>query len=182
VFVSVGVAARTKFGATLQQAFPAERVYDLALSPLPANPFCWTAISVATDPQDNLVLRRATLAPIPALLKASACPSMATAGTAPMSAMDEPDTEGLRWNGRFKAPLAQLRELAAERCEVRALLRFVRVPYWTTAPGNKVAIVGDLRFDRDERLDFADMAVPDGPSTCPPFVPPWIPPRSDLLR
>jgi len=74
-------------------------------------------------------------------------------------------------------------ELAAlaERCDVHAFLRFARAPYF--APGDESSIVvGDLRYDREGSLGFAEMQVPRGaPARCPEHVPPWVPWREDLI-
>jgi len=182
LFVFLGISARGNLKEALQSAFAGERILDLALTPMPANPFCWAAIAVSTDSQDHIVIRRATAAPIPALIPAPGCPTMMSNGTAPMSPIGAADDPGLDWHDQFRAPASELRRLASERCEVAALLRFVRVPYWTTRSTDSATIVGDLRFDRGSGLDFADLAVPRAPSHCPPFVPPWTPPRADLLH
>ena len=41
-------------------------------------------------------------------------------------------------------------------------------------------LLGDLRYDREPGLAFAEVELPDG-KPCP-RAPPWIPPRADLLR
>jgi hypothetical protein len=42
-------------------------------------------------------------------------------------------------------------------------------------------VLGDLRYDREEELGFAEIAITDHP-TCPSFVPKWVEPRHDLLE
>jgi hypothetical protein len=42
-------------------------------------------------------------------------------------------------------------------------------------------VIGDLRYDREVELSFAELEL-SGAHPCPQFVPPWIPPRSDLLE
>jgi hypothetical protein len=82
------------------------------------------------------------------------------------------------WLSRFSAPLAELRALAASRCDAAAFLRYSRAPFWTS---RTPAVVGDLRFDRTRALEFAEMELSSG-GECPPNVPPWTPPRADLLE
>jgi hypothetical protein len=56
-------------------------------------------------------------------------------------------------------------------------LRFARVPYWTS--GREPALLGDLRYDSAPALEFAEMEVG---GDCRDWIPPWLPPRADLLR
>ena len=39
----------------------------------------------------------------------------------------------------------------------------------------------DLRYDRSPGLDFTELEGTIPPSECPRFVPPWLPPRHELL-
>jgi inner membrane protein len=43
-------------------------------------------------------------------------------------------------------------------------------------------LIGDLRYDREPDLGFAELALPDELPQCPRNVPPWMPPRSDVLK
>jgi inner membrane protein len=42
-------------------------------------------------------------------------------------------------------------------------------------------VVGDLRYDREPELGFAEVEVGPSADECPRFRPPWVPPREDLL-
>ena len=157
---------------------------DVALTPMPANPLCWSAIAVLTTPEGDFTLRYSLVAPFPALMSASACPgnTFARGTTAPRHAVDGIADPRVIDLGEFRAPLADLRSLAARRCDVAAAMRFLRVPFYVREEGRLV--IGDARFDRDEAIDFSDVVLPpdDGaPVACPRFVPPWRPPRSDLI-
>ncbi len=57
-------------------------------------------------------------------------------------------------------------------------MQFVRAPYAGELDGK--AFVGDLRFDREADLGFAELAVDEPGEPCPRPVP-WVPPRADLL-
>jgi len=172
--IARGVAER-RLRADLSQAAPALELYDIALSPLPANPACWTAVIIAISPADEdvIVARRGFVA----LAGDRFCPTSAETTTAPL----EPVSGGpsTRWAGELRQSLSELRELA-RRCDVSAAMRFYRMPFWLSRGGS--LILGDLRFDRDEGLDFAELELSGSPpAECPRFVPDWQPPRADLL-
>jgi inner membrane protein len=178
---AVFFAASARAKSLLREASPSVAIRDLIVTPMPANPLCFEAWTVGTH-SGSYVARRATVASLAGIVPASRCPSDdAAQPTAPLADVADPSTDDVRWRGEFVAPLAQLSELATRDCRVAALLRFVRAPYWTVA--GDVVIVGDLRYDRNPGLDFADIAVSrDGrETTCPGAVPPWTPPRHDLL-
>ena len=63
-------------------------------------------------------------------------------------------------------------------CEVAALLRFARAPWFQDG---EPRTAGDLRYDHEPELGFAELALAQ-PPRCPAYVPPWTPPRADLLR
>lgn len=159
-----------------------ERAIDTASSALAANPFCWTTYSIRVVDDDQYVVRKAIVAPFPKLFSVTDCPEMATEQTAPIQpfASKIDAAQAIRWVGMYAAPLAELRHLAATHCSVREMLRFVRVPFWLN-DGDDI-VVGDMRFDREPGLGFAEMRTPSVVTECPPWIPPWVPPRQDLLE
>jgi len=177
-FFAVGRLARADLTRRLA-AEPDTTLHDIALSPLPADPLCWTLIAVQTNAAGELVLRRATYAPFPSLYAAGLCPEQAERVTTPLAPVAAPGDASTRWEGEFRAPLARLRSLARERCDAAAMLRFVRTPFW--AQTDEGTVLGDLRFDRNDRLGFAELRLAPPGAPCPPLLPPWLPPRSDLL-
>ena len=78
------------------------------------------------------------------------------------------------WGREFRAPLGRLRELAREDCVARAFLRFARVPFWIVRD-ERVQLLGDLRYDRSDENEFAELRLTPG-APCPRFEPPWQPP------
>ena len=148
---------------------------DRVLTPLPMNPLCWEVILVQ-ERSDRYALRKA----MTSLAANVRCPtrSMDRPITAPMETVELPDTPYLRWHGQFTGSREQLRELAATSCEVAALLRFARVPWFRES---EPRMAGDLRYDREPDPGFAEIVLTQ-PPRCPSYVPPWDPPRSDLLR
>jgi hypothetical protein len=89
----------------------------------------------------------------------------------------------VRFHSEYRAPLSELRQLAADDCQFRALLRFARLPY-AAAPRSSPRYAGDLRYDRAPDQDFSDvvLAGPTQVESCPRFVPGWTPPRAELLQ
>lgn len=151
------------------------RTLDRVLTPLPMNPLCWEVILVQ-ERGDRYALRRALASLAPNVR----CPtrSMDRPVTAPLEKVELPDTPYLRWHGQFTGSREQLRELAANSCEVAALLRFARAPWFHES---EPRIAGDLRYDREPEPGFAEIVLAR-PPRCPAYVPPWVPPRADLLR
>jgi inner membrane protein len=160
-------------------AFSHERVVDAAISAWPSNPFCWSAVVVSRSAADELVLRRASFALAPSLMGVSSCPRRDEPITAPLTEVGAPSDETLRWEGEHRVPLERLRTLARERCDVAALLRFLRAPFLVDR--GDTFVVGDLRFDRDERLDFGEVELERRIEACPPNIPSWTPPRAKEL-
>jgi inner membrane protein len=189
-FVIAGRVARAR---VLQAAStPDTSELDAVLTPAPSNPVCWSAISVAAR-ASRYELRVATLSLLPALVPAESCrfepsgrslpPSTERFGSREHSRTAAVGTAppGLRWDLAWHAPLAELRTLSRSNCDAAAFLRFSRAPYFFSMAEGRVYL-GDLRYDRAPELEFAELEVPAEPTRCPRFVPPWRPPRHELLE
>lgn len=178
--VSSQVAARRveTFAATL---FPGERLIDPVLTPMPANPLCWEVMLVQTQSQ-SIVARRTMLALAPSLIPADGClsRSLNLPSSAPLERVQATDTAELHWYGEIVTDVDGLRSRVARDCEAAAAMRFIRVP-WLAKVGADT-VLGDLRYDREKALGFAEVALHDPPVACARLVPPWRPPRADLLR
>jgi inner membrane protein len=178
--VSSQVTARRidSFAATL---FPGERSVDHVLTPMPSNPLCWEVMLVQTQDQ-AMIARRTMLALAPSLIPADAClsRSLTIPSSAPLERVHAADTAELHWYGEIATDLDRLRRRVATDCEAAAAMRFIRVP-WLAAVGPDT-VLGDLRYDREKALGFAEVALRDPPVACPRLVPPWRPPRADLLQ
>ena len=75
VFGSVSGLARKQIRAKIESRFPGSRLYDIALNPLPANPFCWTFVTVETDSSfTNYYATRGVLAPLSGIFPVTSCP------------------------------------------------------------------------------------------------------------
>jgi hypothetical protein len=125
------------------------------------------------------VLRRASFALAPALFPVGRCPSREDPITAPLEPVPLSGDDAIRWEGEHRVALSRWRTLARDRCDVAALMRFLRAPF--LAERGSGLVVGDLRFDRDERLDFAEVELKPSADPCPRFVPSWAPPRASEI-
>ncbi len=143
---------------------------ELILQPLPANPLCWSAISIHRTTQ-AYEAALSVLAPWPKLQAATTCPLLFSPElTAPLQIAPLPDSPERRWLGVFVAPVAEL-EALGQTCQGNAFLRFTRAPYWIRQGSHW--IVGDLRFDRQKELSFGEMEFSEE-EICPSGVPPWV--------
>jgi inner membrane protein len=135
-------------------------VVDVILSPQPANPLCWTALTVLEDPAKNeYVMTRGTVT----AMRSSGCGSSRG--------------ESVAWDEPVRQSLSRLRELARTDCSVRAWLQFGRAP----EVGGQA--IGDLRYGGAARENFSRMLLSDAPrgTDCPSHLTHWGLPRADLL-
>lgn len=178
-FASIQRVARSAVLELASRDFPNAETHDLVLTPMPANPLCWSAILLQTE-AGQYHARSGVFALWPGFLAVHGCPfGSDIRPTAPSRPVPAPERPELRWARQFSAPAAELRALG-EHCVTAAFLRFARAPFWTAEIGG-ARVVGDVRYDRAPDLDFSDIRIEPG-TPCPPFVPPWTPPRLDLLR
>jgi inner membrane protein len=167
--------------ASLARARPDWETLDVSRSPIPATPLCWQAVAVQRS-RDGLryALRAAEVSAWPSLISAATCARAPHATTAPLVPGDVREPSVVV-TGSFETPLAELRE-RAQRCDVHAYLRWSRAPFFAPMPGGDGDfVVGDLRYDRSPELEFAELRLPRTVEQCPRFVPPWRPPRTDVL-
>ncbi len=170
-WTSVARAARAASAQVLEPHVRG-RLVDLALTPNPASPLCWSAIGIElNDAAGEYVLWRGTLSLAPRWKPAESCASHRFAGV---------KTSRMLGDGSFALrdethhSLARLRGLAGRDCWVRAWLRFGRVPVVTATE------IYDLRFAERVGQNFTRMPIQER-SGCPRFVPGWGMPRADLL-
>lgn len=178
-FLIASQIARARVDAAVAQQFPGSELLDRIVTPMPSNPVCWEIMLVQRE-EGEAVLRRAMLTVAPSLLSADRClnRSLGLPLTAPLAPVAREDSDELQWYGQIGTPLDQLATLARRDCQAAAALRFIRAP-WLAKIKDQV-VLGDLRYDRERALGFAEIAIRDKPS-CPRLVPPWIEPRRDLL-
>ena len=175
-FVAAGQRARAQARQAAGHDFPGERLVDVVLSPLPADPLCWDVLVLSAG-ADRYQARRATVALAPGLIAAAACrdPDLHAPSTAHWHAGAGAT---LPWV-TYSLPLADLRVLVRGHCQAAALMQFVRAPF--IEPDGGAQILGDLRFDREAGAGLAKLRFPrPGVEVCP-HAAPWTPPRADLL-
>lgn len=182
-FASARALSEPRARAALDGAFPASNELDLVMMPEPGNPLCWNVLAVSVEGEGDdadLVLRRLVVATVPAILPVDLCRMVPGLET---TADDAPIVRGSHEDVRFfteaRVSISALRAARAERCDVAAFLRLSRAPFLAEHDGAR--LVGDYRFDREEELSFAELVLPEPLPECPRFVPPWEPPRSDVL-
>jgi inner membrane protein len=178
-------AARRHLAAAARASDPGARLADVVVTAAPANPLCASAIVVeAAGPgRGTYRVTTAWAAAAPGLLPAERCRgggrTRGPDGLA-MQPSPRPRSAAVDWERTWEAPLADLAALARTNCQVAALLRFARVPFWTRVDATTLH-AGDLRYARGPDLGFADLLIPLRPTTCPAPLPPWRPPRADLV-
>jgi inner membrane protein len=163
--------ARGIVRAAVARLDPHERLLDTALSAYPANPLCWSFVTVAVDAAGGTYhLRRGKLSVAPAVTRVASCPA-SIAGRA-----DDGDAQ-LAWQGDERDSLARLRDLQAHNCRFNAWMRFAR------APSVDAATATDVRWSPPGSRNFSSIDYADAASSpCPHPVPAWRYPRADLLR
>jgi inner membrane protein len=97
-----------------------------------------------------------------------------------MTPVSTPSTPHVAWLGEFGMSEAALASLIDGNCEAAELMQFARAPFATEWEDRHV--LGDLRFDRQPELGFAEIELSDPPPQQCRFHVPWVPPRLSLLR
>jgi inner membrane protein len=154
-------------------------VVDTVLAPSPAIPLCWQSLVVSRT-EDSYLLEVALLSIAPSIMAASACRLEPTGVSLDMRQSSRPFTRSALFQGEYQAPLAEFRRLARSNCYAAAFFRFARTPFFENH-GATVEL-GDLRYDRSKGEGFAELEVPSRPTDCPGWIPPWTPPRRDLIE
>ena len=112
------------------------RLLDIVLSPLPANPFCWTFITIERGQQSGgdagfYRMRSGLFAPVPSLMPLSTCPRFRP--TSPRNAALLPvarqGDDFIAWENEYRALIAPLAEARKDYCGISALLQFARAPF-----------------------------------------------------
>jgi inner membrane protein len=169
--------ATTQTSAALA-ANPSLHVFDLVRTPLPSAPWCWDLLVVALEThgdEQTYVLRLGRATALPGL-SAQRCPLMRPATTAPLHAVTNAANERVFWDGEYRLSMQSFARLA-QSCWGHAFLRFARAPFVT----GDAPVVGDLRFDRAQEIEFTEFELPEAHGACPGWVPQWEAPRRDLL-
>lgn len=168
--------ARASVRAVLERD-PQLELVRLSSTPSPGNPLCWSLYAVQYS-KDEYVVRSALVSGLPGLLDVGRCHWMNGPATAPLERAAAPDAGAsagrIEWGPELRAPLRELLQLQDGDCVAAAFLRFARIPFWLRE-GERITLIGDLRYDRSSAVDFAEIELIPG-ARCPRNVPPWRPP------
>ncbi|WUR12484.1 metal-dependent hydrolase [[Empedobacter] haloabium] len=173
-FIAVQGAASTlgrqRITVALQAIDPAARVLDVAMTAYPAQPLCWSFVSIeSNEAAGQYRLRRGLLSLAPELMPPTSCPG----GFADPTASDVP-APGIALAPAWQGDLALLRALAQSDCHVNAWLRYARMPAVTSA------VASDLRYAATPRGNLTTLPIESSRTPCA-NVPHWGYPRADLL-
>ncbi|HMC54423.1 MAG TPA: metal-dependent hydrolase [Gemmatimonadaceae bacterium] len=157
---------------------PGSQLLDVVVSSMPANAICTSAIAVERVGSTYRVTT-ANVSALPSVTPASRCPENGRGADMPTTASRR-SSPAVHWGGEWSAPVAELATLARESCPAFAALRFIRVPVWRALDDSTVAM-GDARYGGTGGGGFTRMTVSRRSTRCPRGVPPWIPPRADIL-
>ena len=117
----------------------------------------------------------------PSWMPATRCPSRSLdrRTTAPLSPVGVHSRPSLQWYGEIVMPRERVVRVTRENCEAAAFTRFARALWVAERDGRWW--IGDLRFDREPAAGFAELELRRTSTQCPAHVPPWTPPRADIL-
>jgi inner membrane protein len=148
---------------------------------MPANPFCWSLMLVQAN-EDRWFVRRASLSLAPGWIAADKCPSRGNPreATAPVMRVNATSNKAVVWINELQTERVVLNRWMAEDCDAGAFMRFARAP-WLVQIDDKW-VIGDARFDNEPELSFAELELASARSKCMRLVPPWTPPRAELLE
>ena len=178
VMAAGSAVARATVARTVREADPTTELLDVVVTPLPANPLCTTVITVERSGATYRVVT-ARVRGTSSLGDVSRCGDRD--GIGPMFRLSpRRSTRTVQWDTEWTASHAELATLARESCPALAALRFMRVPAWRAVDDSTV-MLGDVRYGGGSGGGFSDVTVPRRSLACPDAVPPWTPPRSDLL-
>ena len=152
--------ARDTFTSVLHTRVPRERIAQLVLTPSPANPLCWSALAVTSDPDGTYRGRFGYASLSPSIVSPDTATSLRAGRRRRRfrtGARQRPNegTASVVFDLTFEGKLNDLRALAKNSCEARILLQFARAPFWIDG---SPTVAGDLRFDHEPELAFAELA------------------------
>ena len=156
----------------LKQRDMSSQLLDIALTPFPSNPMCWTFVSIEKDENsEHYRLRRGYLSVAPSIFPIHACP----AAFRP-HASSEIFQGAVDLHEQYVGSIETLRTLQRQNCHVYAWLRFARMPMLTPEEAT------DVRFSFSPRGNFTTLRFKEFETQpCPTHVPQWESPRKDLL-
>ena len=162
--VSGAASARVRSLLTQEwtERFPDEQLLDASIMPLPARPWCLLAVTTSDTGGDiatrSYRLRVARVSLLPSFEASQRCVLIdgpRTLDLAPVAVQ----SPWFHWEGEWVRPTQELQALVDDPvggCRARQFLQVMRAPFWTDT------LLGDLRYDFQEELSFAEITR-DGP-------------------
>ncbi len=162
-FVGSSVAKSVAIEAWSKTYLTNERVIDIEATPRPGNPFCWR-VWLRTENSTHWTSRLAGISFFPGWIEPRECANSQGVGgqTAELSSPLLRPGGRIAWVAQSDLEQSLHRHVAAQSCRYRRFLNFTRLPFLrdvTEEDGIKVWIAGDLRYDREEDLGFAEFLV-----------------------
>lgn len=153
----------------VKRAYGNDKVEDIALSPMPTNPFCWNALAASVE-NGEFVIRRANVSLWPERLPAVAC-RFSEKEIKPVTRFVS--DASVDWTREYRTPLGLFTSYQSD-CYFKDWMRFSRMPYIHNG------LARDVRFANRGSRNFTDLILKPG-RECVSDAPPWIPPRANLL-
>jgi inner membrane protein len=181
VFLSGSLIAKGRASRWLREHEPQERIISLVTTPAAGDPFCWRVISAGVTPGGEVRTRLGVIS-LSSISPASS-DEPGTAGEAQWSscfpdlvpktlALTEWTKKPDPWAAIFRAPLATFPD--RESCRIKSTRHFLRAPVWQLSKAcDGRLLVGDLRFDYEERLDRYCKYCRAADEPCDVSGPPW---------
>ncbi len=152
---------------------------DTAVSPAPANPFCWKFYTMSLDGKDYVV-RTGVASLLPNFVMPSNCfINRGSEKTVSFSAV-EGSTDDVWLEGEYRIARENFTR-ALSNCEFRALMIFARIPF-IVKDETEETVFGDLRFDNEKGLSFSEFSLNRDADCVGLRIPPWVPPRQDIFE
>jgi hypothetical protein len=171
-------SARAETLRAAQGADPAAELLDVVISPLPSNAVCMAVITVERSGAAYRVVT-ARVSSVPSIAAASSC-GAPRGVDASFRKPTRRSTRAVQWDAEWTAPRSELASVARESCLALAALRFIRVPFWHAVDDSTLTL-GDVRFGGGSGRGFSVVRVSRRSAHCPANVPPWVPPRADVI-
>lgn len=158
--------ARAK--ALVARAYENEKIEDIAVSPLPLNPYCWIAHSASITGSD-FVIRQANVSLWPERIPADKCNPLRNETSTVTSFVSD---SSVAWNQEYRTPLGLFSSYMSD-CYFREWMKFARMPLIRNG------VARDVRFAFRGGRNFTNLILKPGRS-CEEEGPPWVPPRANL--
>ncbi|MCO5141941.1 MAG: metal-dependent hydrolase [Oligoflexia bacterium] len=154
----------------ISQSVKAQFNHQVAATPLPANPFCWQVFQAQKD-NDLYQIDVWQVSLLPKIIPVDRCGNLASSSTSAIPEVNlKPESESKLHFGRYTGSISEYKNIL-QTCQGKEFMKFARIPFWTFS-GNTQTI-GDIRFDRDSTVGFAEILIDDVHEPCPKISAPW---------